>query len=223
MAGDRPPLPALPRGRHRLSREEVAASQRGRILDAMAHTVAERGYAATSVTDVVARAGVSTKAFYEQFSDKEDCFLATYDTGIAVLLEVMRAATVPGRGSPERRFERTLAAYLDALVAERAFARTFLIEVYAAGPRALERRREVQRRFTDAVAEIFEVPAGSSPRAQSRRFDCEALVGAISSLVTNRVAAGRYEELPALRAPVMRLVRRHISRAGARAGATVQN
>ena len=52
----------------------------------MAQVVAEKGYAATTVADVVERAGVSRRTFYEQFADKEACFLAAYDVGLAVVL-----------------------------------------------------------------------------------------------------------------------------------------
>jgi AcrR family transcriptional regulator len=195
----------LPRGRHRLTRAQVAASQRGRMLDAMAQVVAEQGYAHTTVAAVVARSGVSSKAFYEQFSDKEDCFLAAYDTGTDVLLHAMRAAFESAPADPLIRFDRALGAYLHLLATETAFARTFLIEVYAAGPQALERRFAVQRLFVDFVVE--------SLPDRVERFACEALVGAVSSLVTRPVASHRYEDLAALRVPITELVRQCLSAA----------
>src|SRR5262245_57415806 len=76
----------LPHGHHSLTREVVLASQRGRLIDAMAQAVAEHGYGATTVARVVSRAGVSRKTFYEHFSDKEDCLLALYDTAIGYVL-----------------------------------------------------------------------------------------------------------------------------------------
>src|SRR3977135_2657852 len=145
----------LPRGRHRLSREQVLASQRGRLLAAMAEAVAEKGYVGTAVADVIERAGVSRETFYEHFSSKEDCFLAAYDTGVEALHEVMGAALAGSRAGPAKRPRRLLKAYFDALAAEPAFARTFLIEVYAVGPRALERRVELQQRFVATMGEIF--------------------------------------------------------------------
>src|SRR6185437_3658246 len=69
----------LPRGPHKLSREEVERSQRDRILWAMAEVSAERGYAHVSVADVLSRAGVSRATFYQLFRDKEDCFGAAYE------------------------------------------------------------------------------------------------------------------------------------------------
>ena len=60
----------LPRGRHSLSREEVARSQRDRLVRAMADVMAEKGYARTSVADIVRGAGVSRESFYERFGSK---------------------------------------------------------------------------------------------------------------------------------------------------------
>ena len=59
----------LPRGRHSLSREQVFSSQRGRMMRAVAVVVAEKGYGATVVENIVSVAGVSRKTFYEHFTD----------------------------------------------------------------------------------------------------------------------------------------------------------
>src|SRR5215218_4516301 len=83
---------SLPRGRHAAAREVVLASQRGRLLEAMAQCVAEHGYAVTTVAQVIARAGVSRKTFYEHFPDKRACFLAAWEVGTELLLEHMLAA-----------------------------------------------------------------------------------------------------------------------------------
>src|SRR5215211_3537803 len=78
-----PPLATpLPRGRHAAPPEVVWESQRGRMLAAMATAVGEKGYAEVAVADVIARAGVSRKTFYEQFDNKLGCFLAAYDAGV---------------------------------------------------------------------------------------------------------------------------------------------
>src|SRR5215210_6387976 len=121
---------SLPRGPHGLERDVVLASQRGRMLGAMADAVAAKGYAATTVADVVAGAGVSRKTFYEHFRDKEECFLAAFDSGVDALLEAIAAAKPeePTRMSLVRARVR---AYLVTLAARPAFARTFLIEVFA--------------------------------------------------------------------------------------------
>ena len=66
-----------------------ARSQRGRLICAIADAVAAKGYAATSVADVIALAGVSRKTFYEHFGDKEACFLAAYDSGAQAIYDAM--------------------------------------------------------------------------------------------------------------------------------------
>jgi AcrR family transcriptional regulator len=80
------PRVQLPRGKHRLTREQVTMSQRLRMLDALANATAEKGYARTTVADVLARSGVSRATFYEHFRSKEEAFLAAYEAGVDVLL-----------------------------------------------------------------------------------------------------------------------------------------
>src|SRR3954452_8349070 len=144
----------LPRGRHRLTREEVTASQRGRMLEAMAGAVAKKGYANMAVADVVSGAGVSRETFYQHFADKEDFFLAAFDRGVDAVRQTMVDAVAGRPADPLSRYDRALDAYLDLLCIEGATARVFLVDVSAAGPRALARRREVVAEFVDVIAEI---------------------------------------------------------------------
>jgi AcrR family transcriptional regulator len=192
----------LPRGRHGLSREEVAASQRGRMLEACFRVVAEKGYTRFTVADVLAAAGVSRETFYEHFRDKEDCFLAAYELSVDAVLAAMRHADPGGDGDPLDRYEEMMRGYLDLMAREDGYARVFLVDVYAAGDRALVRRREVLDRFTEVVAELV------GARSAADRFACEALVAAVSSMVTVRVAAGDLDEIPKLRRPIMDVARR---------------
>jgi AcrR family transcriptional regulator len=192
----------LPRGRHGLSREEVAASQRGRMLEACFRVVAEKGYTRFTVADVLAAAGVSRETFYEHFRDKEDCFLAAYELSVEAVLAAMRHADPGGDGDPLDRYEEMMRGYLDLMAREDGYARVFLVDVYAAGERALVRRREVLDRFTEVVAELV------GARSAADRFACEALVAAVSSMVTVRVAAGDLDEIPKLRRPIMDVARR---------------
>src|SRR3954466_3544394 len=69
----------LPRRAHDLSRREVEESQRWRMLEAVTDVTAKHGYADAAVADIIAAAGLSRKTFYEQFKDKEECFLTAYD------------------------------------------------------------------------------------------------------------------------------------------------
>ena len=192
------PTRPLPRGPHNLTRDDVLSSQRERMLDAVAESVAEKGYAPTTVGDVVAAAGVSRKTFYEHFADKEDCFLAAFDSGVETLLEAI-ANAAPESDDWRERLRARVRAYLVALSENPAFARTFMIEVFGAGPRALERRAEVHERFGRLMRDLH---------AETRRRFARlppvtdeiwvAAVGAANELVTRWVAEGRLEELPEL-------------------------
>lgn len=201
------PIPRrLPRGSHRLTRDQVVASQRTRMLEAMADAAAEKGYVNTTVADVIRGAGVSRETFYQQFADKHACFLAAYDAAVHRTVTTMNRALGDAGDDPLDRFERGLDAYLGSLREHPARARTFMMEVYAVGPEALARRTELQARVFEIVAGIF------GARSEQELFACEALVAAIGSLVTNRIGAGQIAELPALRQPLMGLVRAALER-----------
>jgi AcrR family transcriptional regulator len=190
----------LPRGRHGLPREAVLASQRGRMVVAMADAVAERGFARTSVADVIRLAGVSRETFYEHFDGKEDCFLAAFDAAVELVITAVSDGyrEVPD-AEPADRVGRALTTYLETLAAEPAFARTFLVEVFAAGRAAQERRVAVQQRFVETAIGLV------GARSKRDRFACEAVIAAVSSLVTMRVCAGRTAELPELAGPITEL------------------
>src|ERR671930_1076961 len=108
------PREPLPRGPHGLPRDVVVKSQRSRMLGALVEVVAEKGYVATTVADVIGRAGVSRTTFYEQFKDKEDCFLIAFQKGgqaqYLKVIEAVRSAT-----DPVEQLRRNLRAYLSEL------------------------------------------------------------------------------------------------------------
>jgi len=190
----------LPRGPHGLERDVVLASQRGRMLGAMADAVAAKGYVATTVADVVAGAGVSRKTFYEHFRDKEECFLAAYDAGVGLVLDaIAEARPAEGDDSWIALMRARVRAYLQTLAGNPAFARTFLIEVFAAGPRALDRRADVLRRFAQLFRDLHAEARRQFPElppVPERMY--VAAVGAINELVSDVTREGRTAELPEL-------------------------
>jgi AcrR family transcriptional regulator len=143
---------SLPRGRHAAARDIVLASQRGRLLEAIAGCVAERGYAATTVAQVIARAGVSRKTFYEHFPDKQACFLAAWEAGTEILLDQLAAVAAEAHDW-RTRLRGGTEAFLDVLAAEPEFARSFMVEVLGAGEQALARRAAIHERFAALLAE----------------------------------------------------------------------
>jgi AcrR family transcriptional regulator len=204
VSRETPALRVLPRGRHAAPRELVAESQRERLLVAMADATAAKGYAHVAVADVIERAGVSRRSFYEHFANKEECFLAAYDAGVAGLLAAIGdAEQEAGEGLPARARAGT-EVYLRLLGDNPAFARTFLIEVLGAGPEALARRDAVHARFADRLAESFRALAGDAgdvPEPPAYVF--RAAVGAIHELVIDCLLKEGAEALPTLLGPVL--------------------
>ena len=207
------PVQRLPRGRHGLTRDEVETSQRVRMLVAMADAMMEKGYVGTSVADVIKRAGVSRETFYQQFSSKADCFSAAFDAAAEAVLGAIAASLRVDLGELGRadrvdpttryaRFDQAFTAYLDALATHPAYARLFLVEVYAAGPEAIARRGAVQARIVDLLARLLGVTTDHG------RFACEVRVAAGGARVTEPLVSQDVDALRALRAPGVDLVRR---------------
>jgi AcrR family transcriptional regulator len=208
------PAGPLPPGRHSLAREVVLASQRGRLLDAMAQAVAKHGYGDTTVAHVVALAGVSRKTFYEHFSDKEDCFLALYDTGIAYvigrIIETLRDE--PADRDPRARIATGLRVFLTVLAEEAAFSRAIILDVHAAGAKALMRRRVTLNAFAERYEDINAQLRAADQAIPPLLHDIAlAVVGAILELVAIRIEDGRTSELVELTEPLTDFVERNVA------------
>ncbi|HMG45616.1 MAG TPA: TetR/AcrR family transcriptional regulator [Acidimicrobiales bacterium] len=193
----------------RRSREDVAAWQRHRMLTAMVAAVAEKGYANVAVADVVRRAQVSRATFYEQFEDKTDCFVAAFHWCVDQFVVRLHERNPPGP-PPRRRLHTLLSAYLGEMAEFPDGARVCLVELYAVGPQAALHRRQIQLDFVAMLRELHtELAAAGEPVRPLDDFDFEALVGAISSLATNKIAAGEAADLPNLLAPLETFVLNH--------------
>ena len=163
---------------------------------------------------MVAIAGVSRKTFYEHFSDKEDCFLALYDTGIAYVLrrlaEALRDETP--ESDPEARIAAGLRAFLAVLAEEPAFSRAIILEVHGAGVQALARRRATLETFAQRFELINAQAAARDPSIPPMSHDIAlALVGAILELVAIRIEDGRTAQLPDLCQSLTDFVGRHVA------------
>jgi AcrR family transcriptional regulator len=133
----------LPKGPHGLTREQVQASQRQRILDAVLDVVGEHGYVAATVADVTAAAGISRSTFYEQFRSKQDAFLAAYDEfGRHFLADL---ADVPTASTPDGVLLAAAERLVDWGRRRPLACRAFLVEIYAVGEEGLARRDRVMK------------------------------------------------------------------------------
>lgn len=193
---------ALPGRRSHVTRDDVAASQRGRLLDAVTQSVAEKGYAGTTVADIVNLAGVSRTTFYQHFKGKPECFLEAYQSGFDEAIAQLNSDALAHDGWIER-LRAGNASLLTTLAHAPDFARAFFIEVLAAGPEALARRDAIMRQFADIIAENFKQARSDHPKlAQLPQRALSTMVGGITELIAIEVRARRFDHLPDLE-PVM--------------------
>ena len=192
----------LPRGRHALAPEEVVRDQRERLLAAVPGVVAEKGYEAMSVADIVKAAAVSRNAFYKNFGDKQECFAIAHETGHERLLEVLSQRCDEG-ATIEERVERSLAAGLDALASEPDVARLLFVEAPSAGEEIALRYHEWLRRYGTLLrAAAPEMSPESIPAPEVEGV----IVGGIASRVASEVLHGKAKSLPDLAGPLVEYV-----------------
>jgi AcrR family transcriptional regulator len=183
----------LPRGRHGLPRAFVVSNQRERIIDAFAVVCAAKGYAASTVEDVIAEAGVSRRTFYDLFSSKQECFLVAYELVMDRVLRAVERAYAGENGEWPQRMSRLLWTLLSHLAAEPELARLVMVDVLAAGQAALERRDAALQRFEV----FFNAGATGLPLPdQERQLLARAVIGGLAEALYNRIATGDTERLP---------------------------
>jgi AcrR family transcriptional regulator len=187
-------LEQLPSGRHGLLRSFVATNQRERILSAVAQAAAELGYAEMSVEAIIARAGVSRRTFYEHFKNKEDAFLAAYGAVVHRQARHIRAAYFT-ETTVRERLRAGIKAYMQFTASEPELARMCIVEVLAAGPRAMARRNEAMRMFAEIIEDNI---AELIPGCRRAALAAETIVGGIHEVVLSRILANRIDELPGL-------------------------
>jgi AcrR family transcriptional regulator len=173
----------------------VARNQRERILAAVAEATAARGYARMSVEDVVRRAGVSRRTFYELFSNKDQAFLEAYDQVANLLIAGVRTAYEGETGFPAR-VTAGFQTFLELLEASPAFARMCIVEVMAAGPEAVARRTVVMGEF----AKLLEENAASEldTHGSVPAMHAQTIVAGAHEAVYRMVAAGETDRLSTL-------------------------
>ena len=155
-----------------LSGGRVTEIQRSRILAATLAAVEDVGYQRMTVAQVISRARVSRKTFYDVFADREDCFLAALEQAVAQACRLVKLA-YESEGAWRDGVRAGLAELLFFFDEQPGVARTVLVEALGAGPRVLERRARVLdelakvvdrgRLVTSAAHEPPEVDGRDSP------------------------------------------------------------
>jgi AcrR family transcriptional regulator len=182
----------LSSGRHGLPRSYVASSQRERLREAMVRVAAEKGYAATTITEVVEAAGVSSATFYELFEDKEACFLEAFGAVNDVVVAHVSAAYMAAEGEPwPQRVAAALEAMVELLAAEADIARLTMVEATAAGEGARKSYGQALARFAPLLEEGREYSGRKDLPPDTARF----AIGAGTSMIFDEIRAGRGSEL----------------------------
>jgi len=194
----------FPSGVRRLPPDLIRAIQRERLIVAMLNAAAELGYLETNVQDVIDRAGVSRPTFYEHFSNKEDCFLAAFDTSAERLRKKVDAAVRKGGDVWRDRVRYGLQALLRFASREPETARTLVVEARAASEAAVKRRVELLDDFARCLdGEARELLPEPPPQTT---VTAAGIVGGVESLLYSRLCKHEYDQLEALLPSLMYFV-----------------
>jgi len=176
----------LPRGRHKLDPQLVAASQRQRLLEAVTELVAEKGYPDVTIGDIVARAGTAKRTFYDHFADKLQCFLAALDV-ITDSLVASSARLFAVSGTVRERCEYSLRGYLELLGSMPSTSKSFYLEAMAGGPEAVDRRMDMHQKFARNIAALSRDAERQGGGREISEQHALAVVGALHTLIFQQV------------------------------------
>jgi AcrR family transcriptional regulator len=199
--------PRLRSGPNGLPRGQVSEIQRSRMLTAAAEAVEEVGYARLTVAQVIARARVSRKTFYDLFEDREDCFLAVFDQAVEQI-----SALVSEAYAREQSWRDGLRAGVLAMLRfmddEPGLARICVVEALGAGPRVLKRRTEVIAQLRGVVDRGRSSAGARVARAieESPDVTAEGVIGAVFAVLHSRLLARSREPFAALLGPLMSMI-----------------
>lgn len=180
----------------------IHSEHRTRVLEGMAHAVSRKGYAETTIADIVAQAGVSRRTFYEHFESKAECLIALYGAASHNALKVLRDAIDP-KQPWTAQVERALRAYLECLASSPVLVRTLFIEILHLGPEGLQARRRVNRELAGFILHVVN-GAGRDPSIT--RDMAMAIVGGINELVLEYIEQDKATRLGEVVEPASRLV-----------------
>ncbi len=178
-------LGPLPGGRHGLSRQEVTESQRERLLAATAELIAERGYTGVPITEIVRRAAVANRVFYENFKSKEEASLAAYDAIADHVTEVISAAAAPVEDWPGR-VTAALRAAIAFFGAEPLLARFCLVAPFTSTPKIAAHGRDRAAAALPYLAQGRDLHPGGAELPASTE---DSLLGGVVSQLSRSLLA----------------------------------
>ena len=179
--------------------DEVARHQKDRLEGAIVKAVARHGFAATTVRELVTLAGVSKSTFYDHFQNKEECFLATFDSIVGEAAEEV-AQAYAGEGDERERLVATLSRFMDIVVERPEEAAFAIIDSLALGSAGIAHREKAWEAFERVAREYFDNTASSEPVSD---LTVRAIIAGISGVVYQYLRNGRTRELPGVVEPLI--------------------
>lgn len=161
------------------------------MIGATIEAVGEKGYAELTVADVISRAGVSRRAFYEHFSNREACFLETYDTIMAESALALASAFGNGNGLPGSVQDAIETIFRRALRRPETM-RVLMVEIGAAGPEGIKRREQLGVAYESALRKTLGLPPGPGPIANPV---LRGVIGGLSTVLYRHLHEGRRKQL----------------------------
>ncbi|MDQ8046980.1 MAG: TetR/AcrR family transcriptional regulator [Solirubrobacteraceae bacterium] len=183
-----PSVPSSPASSSGSSAPEV--HQRQRMLNGMADTVAKHGYRGATITEVVRYAKVSKRTFYEEFGDKESCFLELYDRTRRELEKIIIDQSDPSKDDWRDQIARGARAYYQALTIQPLLTRAFFIEIATLSERATQVRRESFDSFANVLLELIEKGRAAHPEIPSRSISftmAAAILGGMTDVMIGAI------------------------------------
>jgi AcrR family transcriptional regulator len=199
---ERAGLSRLRPGPNGLPRGQVAEIQRRRMLTAAVDAVDQVGYTRMTVAQVISRARVSRKTFYDVFADREDCFLAAFDQALEQGRVRVKAAYESETGWSDA-VRAALAELLSTMDEEPGLTKLCVVEAQAGGPKVLERRAEAFAQMAHAIDAGREDPAAAGHPPE---VTAEGLVGALFMVIHTRILSRDTRPLIELLGPLMSMI-----------------
>ncbi len=196
----------------------LESEHRHRLLEGMSHAVAAKGYAETTIADIVREAAVSRRTFYEHFQTKADCLIALYEAASHNALKVLRSAIDPARDW-QTQVEQAMGAYLGCLAQNPVLMRTLFIEILGLGEPGLAARRRANQEIADFMLGVINGSASDAKQSARRTGTLSAdmataVVGGINELVLQAIERGKVGDLGELVETSSLLVRAVAQRKG---------
>lgn len=187
------------------SETPLAHEHKLRLLQAMGSAAADKGFAATTIADIVREAGVSKRTFYEHFTTKEACFLALYRAVSATALRTLSEALQPERPW-QSQVESALSAYFAHLSGGPRLLKTLFVEIHHLGEEGARARREVMQQLADFMLVTVNATEGTATRRLSPTL-AVAVVGGINELILQAIERNQADQLVRLTPTASELVR----------------